>query len=107
MISPILSAPWIEQYFTNGLKSYRMYARAWKFGEDPDYETLWKVCLQEIERGIVLAERVTEYEWVPKDVTLQWAEDRLPGGFRPVTKQEASFGKRGPNGSPRFPYKVI
>ena len=83
----IVAASWIEEYYTDGVSSYRMYAREWKLGEDPYKEGLWRVCIQPMERGVVLAEQVTEYFWMQKEEASSWAKNQLPKRFRTATKK--------------------
>jgi hypothetical protein len=75
----------MEQYFTDGLKVIRLYARAWKTGEDPNKDGLWRVILQPVSSsGMVLAEQAQDYEWTKKDDAIPWAQSQLGPSFRPI-----------------------
>lgn len=90
------SSPWADLYFTNGHKSVRIYARGWKWGEDASKEGLWRACIQQIESGLVMAEKVEDYTWVVNKDLLKWAKSQLDSSYTPCNKKEAckTFNKK-------------
>lgn len=54
-------------------KEIRLYARTWKFGKDPlDKSNLWRVSIQMVENGVVIAESPIHTDWCEKDQVLQY-----------------------------------
>lgn len=95
------SAPWLEQYFTDGLKVIRLYARAWKTGEDPYKDGLWRVVLQPVTAsGVVLAELAQDVDWTPKEEVLQWAQSKLGPSFRPTHQRVLGSDRTSRKGRP-------
>jgi hypothetical protein len=77
------STPWLEQYFTNGDKVVRLYARSWRTGDDPYKDGLWRVCIQRVDGNKVMAELVQpeDIEWVEQDSAVRWAQEKLGKGY--------------------------
>ena len=95
------SAPWMEQYFTNGLKVIRLYARAWKTGEDPYKDGLWRCVLQPVSAGgVVLAEQAQDFEWANKEEAISWAQNKLGASFRPTHQRVLGSDRTARNGRP-------
>ncbi len=79
---------WLEQYYTTGKTSVRVYARAWREADEPMYEGLWRACIQEMSRGIVLAERVQEYTWISKEDFQEWGRDHVSHAYKACDRKE-------------------
>lgn len=64
-----------DKYYTNAKtkKTIRLYARTWKFGKDPmDKNNLWKISIQPVEKGVVIAEKPIHTDWCEKDKVFEY-----------------------------------
>ena len=54
-------------------KAIRLYARTWKFGKDPmNKSCLWRVSIQPVENGVVVAENPIHTSWCEKDKIFEY-----------------------------------
>jgi hypothetical protein len=95
--------PWAESYYSDGKTVFRLYARTWRVGDDPSQDGLWRVVLQPVVNGKVLAEAVQpkDVEWVDKGKEKEWAKRKLGPSFKEIVKKAENLPGRPHNNQGR------